>query len=234
MIRLVAQNGDNAIPDTWYFNDGTTAIHPAGIYNYDLRISNYKFINEPAPTAFFWGDGQTSRNQDAQNRAAADFVGDYLRLSFNGNDPDEELYGAEGLHADFGMLDSADVSSDADTITGETSIPDNAVLRLTAGSWKLRFRGEFSQIDNPDFNVWLFQIGSGTDSSVIIDAPGSNRGIANPFDSAARLIGLVSEFETRITLTETTQFTLVAGTFESLGTEAQRDMSFYLECEREF
>ena len=189
----------------------------------------------PHSVAIFWGKGQVADAPDRIARTAFDIYGGYYRLEFNSNDPDDFLFDGNLIGAE--ILDAADISADISLITtpagttnDEVSVADKTVLELTPGTYNLKFHGYFDGATNTTFGVFLFEVMAGVDEDFLLNAFGYNQPVASPIAAGEANLPYTPNFEKRIVITETTQFSLVAGTFGS----DLRDMmmAYTLEVEK--
>lgn len=128
------------------------------------------------PVSYYYGKGQTQR------------VGENYTPAGQGNSrPAEfkttadEVY--NGGKNDLLTIENASAVSDIDL----TNAPDNSIIQFPAGRYHLTFQGYTEDAFTSAFRIELKQIKTGTDDSVIIQAPGYS-GSPAPARSTYQLI----------------------------------------------
>lgn len=186
------------------------------------------------PLAIFWGVGQTSADDDLQDKAAAAFFNGYYRHEWVGNAPDEHRFGGNNINVR--ALDAADVDDNRSLIVSggaddEMDDSDHKWIAVPAGEYAFRFRGRFGVVGDSNFAVILAQVQQNTDAIRAGAKAGNTTATVNPFDSTDDEIDTILSFSRRLRFAAEEQVTIVSGQANE-GVAAQRQSAYSLEVEK--
>lgn len=113
------------------------------------------------PVSYYYGKGQTKRVGENYTPAGQ---GNSRPAEFKSTA--DEIY--NGGKNNLLTIENASAVSDIDL----TNAPDNSVIQFPAGRYDLTFQGYTEDSFATAFRIVLFQIQTGTDDVVVIEAPG--------------------------------------------------------------